>query len=98
MSILEQGGIVRLKIIFDDMFFMYEAISQALNTWLKQLPQEGTSKTVGENKSLIVLQFQSCSVRLSDANRLPIEAVTYLPEGLTKCSVEEFSKPFDMIL
>ena len=31
-------------------------------------------------------------------NKLPIEAAIYLLEGLTKCLVEEFIKPFDMML
>ena len=31
-------------------------------------------------------------------NKLPIEAATHLLEGLTKCSLEEFIKPFAMML
>ena len=49
MPILEQGGIVSLKLILDEMFFMSKAIVQALNAWLKQFSQEGPPKTVGEN-------------------------------------------------
>ena len=45
-----------------------------------------------------MLQFMACSVRLLDMNKLPIEASTYLIEGLTKWSVEELIKPFDMML
>ena len=80
------------------MLFMSEAVVQALNNWLKQFPQEVTSKTVGENIARLMLQFMACSVRLSDVNNPPIEADTYLQEVLTKCSVEEFSKTFNMIL
>ena len=49
MPILEKGGIVHLNLVLDEMLFMYEAIVQALNTWLKQFSQEVPSKIVGEN-------------------------------------------------
>ena len=98
MPIIEQDGIVSLKLILDEMFFMYEIIVQTLNTWIKPFSQEGPSKTVVENIALLMLHFLACSVHLSDVNRLEIEADTYLLEGITKCSVEEFNKPFDMII
>ena len=47
MPIIEKGGITCLNIMLDEMFFMSEAVVQVLNTWLKQFPQEGPSKTVG---------------------------------------------------
>ena len=49
LPILEEVGIVRLKLILDKMFFMSEAILQALNTWILKISHEGPSKTVGEN-------------------------------------------------
>ena len=45
-----------------------------------------------------MLQFLPCSFRLADVNKLPIEADTYLLEGLTKFSMEDFSKTFNMML
>ena len=88
MPIIEQGGIVQLKLMLDDMFFMSEAVVQTLNTWLKKFPQEGPSKTVGENIALLMLQFLAFSLHLLDVNNLKIGAATYLLEGLTKCSVK----------
>ena len=88
MPSIEKGGIVRLNIMIDKMFFVSEAVVQALHTWLKQFPHEGPSNTVGENISLIMLQFMTFIIRLSDVNKSLIEAATYLLEGLTKCSVE----------
>ena len=35
LKIIEQGGIVSLKIMLVDMFFMYEAVVQTLQTWTK---------------------------------------------------------------
>ena len=72
LPILEQGVIVRLKIILDEMFFMSEAFSQDLNTWNKQFFLEGPSKTVGEKIALLMLQLLSYSVRLMDVKKLSI--------------------------
>ena len=88
MPIIKQGGIVRLIIVLDYMLFMSEAIVQALNNWLKQFPQEVTSKTVGENIARLMLQFMACSVSLSEVKNLKNEASTYLLGGITKCLVE----------
>ena len=84
--------------MIDEMFFVHEEVFHTLNAWLKQFSQEGPSKTVGENIAHLMLQFLTYSVRLSDVNTLPTETDTYLLEGLTKCSVEEFSRPFDMMI
>ena len=45
-----------------------------------------------------MLQLLACSVRLLDVKNLLIEAGTYLIEGLTNFSVEDFRKTFDMML
>ena len=45
-----------------------------------------------------MLQFLACSFRLSGVKKLPVEAATYILEGLTKWSVEEFRNTFDMML
>ena len=48
--------------------------------------------------SLLMLQFLVCIVHILDVNKLTIEADTYLLEGLTRCSLEQLSKTFDMML
>ena len=77
---------------------MSEEVVQALHTWLNFFSQEGPSNTVVENIALLMLQFLSWSVRLSDVNKLTIEAATYLIEGLTKWSVEYFRNTFNMMI
>ena len=47
---------------------------------------------------MLILQFLAYIIDLADVNKLQIEADTYLLEFLTKCYVEEFIKPFEMIL
>ena len=78
LPVLGKVGTVRLKCVLDEMFFVSEAVVQALNNWLKQFSKGGSSKTVGENMSLLMLRFLDFSVRLLDVNKLPIEAATYL--------------------
>ena len=60
------------------MFFMSEEVVQALHTWLKQFSQEGPSKTVGDNITLLMIQYLACGVCLADVNKLPIDAATYI--------------------
>ena len=57
LPIIAKAGIVRLNLILDDIFVMYKATAPALNTWLKQSYQEGTSKSVGYNIALLMIQF-----------------------------------------
>ena len=85
LPIIEQGDIVRPKIMIDDMLLMYEEVVQALHTCIKHFPQEGSPKKVGEKISLLMLHFLACSVHLLDVDKPKIEATTNLLEGLTKC-------------
>ena len=84
--------------MLDEMLFMSEEVVQALHTWTKQFYQEGPSKKFWENIVLLMLQFPPWSFRLEDVNNMIIKVATYLLEGLTKCSMEEFSNNFDMML
>ena len=98
LPIIWQGGILRLNIIIDRIFFVSEAVVQALHTWIKPFSQEGPSKTVIYNIALLILKFLSWRFYLADMNNLIIEAAIYLLEVLTKFSVEELIKPFNRIL
>ena len=89
LKIIEQGGILRLKLTLDRILFVSEAVSQALNTWLKCFSQEEPSKTVGEKIELVILQFLAFSIRISNVNKLTIESAAYLLEVLTKCMSSE---------
>ena len=68
-------------------FFVWDSCPSPTYFSLKK-SQEGPSNTVGENISLIMLQFMTFIIRLSEVNKSLIEAATYLLECLTKCSVE----------
>ena len=84
MSIIEQGGIVCLKLMIGDILFVSGAVVQVLNTWINQFTHKGSSKTVGDNIAQLMIQFMSCSIRLSEVKNMPIESATYLLEDITK--------------
>ena len=43
-------------------------------------------------------QKNSVSERLSELNKLPLEAPTYVLQGLTKCYIPEFTGTFELIM
>ena len=46
----------------------------------------------------ILAQVKAVSERLAEIKQLSLEAPTYILQGLTKCSVAEFTRPFDLLL
>ena len=98
LELLEQGGITYLKFMLDKMFCMTNDVVVALQTFLKNFAEEGLSKTVGENVSEILEQVKAVSRRLSEVYQLPLEYPTYILQGLSKCSVAEFTGHFKLML
>ena len=69
--------------MLDEMFYMTNDVVAALQTFPKNFALEGLSKTVGENVLEISAQIKAVSGRLSEVNQLPLEASTYILQGLT---------------
>ena len=90
---LEKGGIVYFKIALDEMFFMSDDVISALQDWLKVFAKEGLTKTVGENVAICTEECLAVAERLNEVNQLPTAAPLHLLEGLTQCSVGEFTGP-----
>ena len=88
---LRQGGITYLKFFLDEMFCMTNDIVTSLQTFLKTFAEEVLSNTVGENVLEDDSYIKEVSERLSEVNQLPLEAPTYVLQGLTKCSFTEFT-------
>ena len=80
------------------MFCMTNNVVAALQTSLKNFPEEGLSKTVGDNVSDISAQVKAVIERLTEVKQLPLESPTYILQGLTKLSVAEFKGPLDLLL
>ena len=53
---------------------------------------------MGENVAEATAQVKAVCERLSEVNQLPQEAPMFVLQGLTKCSVPEFTGPFTLIL
>ena len=84
--------------MLEKMFCMTNNVVAALQTFLKKFSEEVLSKTVGENVSEISAQVKAVSERLTEVKQLPLEDPTYILQGLTKCSVAEFTGPFKLLL
>ena len=95
---LEQGGTTYLKFMLDEMFCMSNGFVAALQTFLKSFSEEDLSKTVRENVSEILAQVKAVRERLTGVNQIPLEDPTYILQGLNKCSVDEFTGPFELLL
>ena len=95
---LEQYGINYLRFMLDEMFCTTNNVVAALQTLLKNFAEEGLSKTVGDNVSEISEQVKAVSGRLAEVNQLPLESPKYILQGITKCSVAEFTGRFDLLL
>ena len=70
----------------------------ALQIFIKPFVEEGLLKTIGENVSDVSAQIKAVSERLSEVNQLPLEALTYVLQGLTSCSISESSGTFEVML
>ena len=77
---------------------MTNDVVSALQTFLKTFSDIGLTKTVGENVAEATAQVKAVCERLSKMNQLTQEAPTFSLQGLTKCSVPEFTGPFTLIL
>ena len=95
---LAQGGIMYLKYMLDEMFCMANDVVTAIHTFIKTFFEEGVLKKIGENVLEVTAQLRAVSERLSEAKQLSLEAPTYILQGLTKCSVAEFTAPFKLLL
>jgi hypothetical protein len=77
---------------------MTNDVVTALQSFLKRFSEQGLSKVQGENVSLVSTQIRAVCERLSEVQQLPLETPTYVLSGLTKCSVPEFTGPFELML
>ena len=95
---LDQGVITYLKFLLHEMFCVTNYVVTELQSFLKAFADEGLTKTVGGNVSEASAQIKSVSERLSEVNQPPLEARTYVIQGLTKCYVPKLTGTFEMML
>ena len=68
-----------------------------LQKFVKNFAEEGLLKTVGENVLEAAAHIKAVSERLSEVKQLPLEAPTYVLQGLTNFSVPGFTGPFELM-
>ena len=90
----EQGGTVYLKLLFDIVYNMTEPVIRALQKWLKNFRRNRINKVVEENVLIFTTTCKNICKRLDEIGQLPLDAVTDILEGLTKCSHHDFSETF----
>ena len=62
---------------------MTNNVVTALHTFIKTFDEEGVLNTIQENVSEVTAQLRAVSERLSEVKELPLEAPTYVLQGLT---------------
>ena len=70
IDLMEQGGIVYLKIAFDLMFVMTHEVVMSLSAWIKRFGEQCLSMVKGDNVSIIMGQFLAMSEHLVEVNKL----------------------------
>ena len=73
-----------MKYMLDEMFSMTNNVVTALQTFIKTFAEEGFTNTIGENVLEVTAQLRAVSELLPEVKQLPLEAPTYILQGLTK--------------
>lgn len=94
----QKGGVVRLKLQLDEMFYMSPDVVNALQEWLRLFETTGVTRLQGENVAFGADQFEVVCVRLAEVKQLPFETPKWLLGGLIKCTISEFTGPLELML
>jgi hypothetical protein len=93
-----KGGVIYLYLQLRIMFHMSRDTIQALKKYIKLFEEKGLRRIRGENVVVAKKELKAVCTRLKEVNALPDETVVDILEGLTNCSVPEFTKLFDFLL
>jgi len=93
-----KGGVTYLYLLLRVMFHMSRDTITALKKYLKLFEEKGLRRICGENVVIAEKEVNAVCTRLKEVNALPDETVVDVLEGLTHCSVPEFTKLFDFLL
>ena len=79
------------------MFHMSWDTIMALKKYLKLFEEKGLRRIRGKNVVIAEKEIMAVCTRLKEVNALPDETVVDVLEGLTNCSVPDFTKLFDFL-
>ena len=87
-----------MKIALDEMFYVTQDVVTALQDWLKTTAQDGLTKIPGENVAVLTAQIDAVCERLAENKKLTGKTPVLVLTAFTKCSVKQFTGPFELIL
>lgn len=93
-----KGGVTYLYLQLRIMFHMSRDTITALKKYLKLFEEKGLRRIRGENVVVAEKEINAVCTRLNEVGALPEETVVDVLEGLTNCSVPDFTKLFDFLL
>ena len=93
-----RGGVTYLKLMYEVMIFVNDSVIVNLQQWIKKFGDKGLMMFPGESVQRLRLAAIAVCTRLSEANRLPEDAVEDILKGLCRCSHVQFVKQFDTLL
>ena len=92
-----RGGITYLKLMFDVLVFVNDHVIVGMQGWLKLLGTKGLRMFKNESVRDLSIAALAICTQLSEASRLPEDAVQDILNALCICSHEGFRKQFDTL-
>ena len=97
LSVEYQGGVVYIKLMYDILVHLTEAVVTALQRYVKHFATKGLFKYSGESPSIAETEMVAVCRRLDEAGKLLDDSVDDVLSGLTKVTHKEFKKTFEDI-
>ena len=92
-----RGGVTYLKLMFDVLIFVNDHVIVGMQKWVKDLAKKGLRMFPNESVREMTISTLAICTQLSEANRLPEDAVEDVLTALCNCSHEGFRKQFDTL-
>ena len=93
-----KGGVTYLYLQLKIMFHISRDTINALKKYIKIFQEKGLRRIRGENVVIAEKEINAVCSRLNEVHALPDETVIDVLEGLTNCSVPEFTDLFNFCL
>jgi len=92
-----RGGVTYLKLMYDVLVFVNDHVIVGMQKWIKTLANKGLRMFPNESVRELSISTLAICTQLSEASRLPEDAVNDVLTALCNCSHEEFRKQFDTL-
>ena len=92
-----RGGVTYLKLMYDVLVFVNDHVIVGMQKWIKNLANKGLRMFPNESVRDMSISTLAICTQLSEAGRLPEDAVLDVLTALCNCSHEGFRKQFDTL-